>query len=107
MTKGYLFYTPGAIIYIETEKRRTDETARGALDILAAIYKSNADTLKRAKNDRTTLEDVKRRLQPYTLTETATRYIFKNKGGSVFDIPKGAPGYIVLTKAEALKTITA
>lgn len=98
MTKGYLFYTPGGIIFFETEKRRTDETAREAIDKLKTIYPDKIDLIERGKNDRATLDDTKRRLQPYTLTETKTRYIFKSRRGSVVDIPKKTKGYTVFTK---------
>lgn len=98
MKKEYLFYTPGGNIFIETDMRRTDNTARKALNLLSAIYKRDDDLFERAKNDRATLDDTKRRLVPYTLTETEKRWTFTSKGGSVVSVPKGTPGYIVLTQ---------
>ena len=98
MQKGFLFNTPNYNIFLVTSGRRTDAAAAAVLDIIGELYHSNPDTLKRAKTDRATLEDVKKRMQPATMTENGTRRSYSNKAGRVFmDTPAGDPAQIIRT----------
>lgn len=92
---GYIFNTPKYNIFLETANRRTDTTAAAILDIIGELYHSNPETIKRAKTDRATLDDIKKRLQPATMTDNGTRRSYANKAGRVFmETPAADPGTI-------------
>lgn len=78
MEKGFLFTAGNKQIFIKSElTRKTDTIARQIIDTIGELRNVPQETLERAKQDKATLEDFKRRTDKATLE-------FKDTGKIVY-----------------------
>ena len=90
MIKGYYFTHGNKGIFIRSDaQKKTDKIARAIID---AVAKNNPkiapETIERAKTDRATLDDFKKRTDAATLEErtTANGYKYFNISGKNFTV---------------------
>ena len=96
--KDVLIIDIGVQVYIIDGSRRTDNAARAVISALCENGRITPNTADRAKEDRKTLDDIKKRLIHCTMetrtTTTGDRWTFYTKSGVFMDIPSNSRNYI-------------
>ena len=96
--KDVLIFEAGIQIFIIDGSRRTDSAARAVISALCENGRITPDTADRAKEDRKTLDDIKKSLIHCTMETRTTgggdRWTFYTKSGVFMDIPSNSRNYI-------------
>ena len=96
--KDVLIFEAGIQIFIIDGSRRTDSAARAIIEAAWQVGRIHIELADRAKEDRKTLDDIKKRLIHCTMetrtTTTGDRWTFYTKSGVFMDIPSNSRNYI-------------